>query len=165
MENTNFVSAIKKMRSEVAEIRLKGDWSAVLGFFRANDGVALSTDLLLLKAAAIQLADDAQGYVLEDAMNLLNMAFELAPCSSRALIEKAHFQFAVEDNAHAALRTFQEAELMCKSDFVDLTCGKGRVLKELHGTQAALTYLSNSAVADSEAVQALVREISSEQTL
>lgn len=160
MESTNFLTAIALFRSEAAKLRSDDDWSGLLGLFRAKEDNALPVDLLLLKAAAIQLAEDSHGYTLTDAKYALEVAREVDPFGTRSLIEMGYFQFAVEDDARASLQTFDEVANECENNLIDAICGKAKVLKELSGAQAALEYLRGVNIRNNEVIQALVLDFS-----
>ncbi len=160
MESTDFLVAIALFRSEAAKLRSDNDWSGLVRLFRAKESNALPVDLLLLKAAAIQLAEDSHGYALTDAKRALEIAQEVDPFGTRPLIEMGYFQFAVEDKAKEALQTFDEVAKECENNLIDAICGKAKVLKELFGAQAALEYLRGANIRDSEVIKALILDFS-----
>lgn len=102
---------------------------------------ALPSELLLRKSAAIQLADDAAGYELEDAKSALVAATKIGLKSPLPWIELGHFMFAVEDNAAEALKCFERAEAMSIKMLGNLVIGHASALKELGRFDEALSML------------------------
>lgn len=92
-----------------------------------------SSPLLILRAELIQLQDEG-GPPLQEARRSLEQAVEYDGDSIDACTELAHFQFAVEDNAAAADKSFAEA----------IEAGTTQLITALVGRAAALTDLGRS---------------------
>lgn len=109
--------------------------------FRQHETDQLPLDLLLRKSAAIQLAEDASGYSLNDAKRTLEQATSTFPDSPLPWIELGYFFFAVEDNPVEALRCFENAQAGATPMLENLALGLAGALKELDRVGEAVATL------------------------
>jgi tetratricopeptide (TPR) repeat protein len=100
--------------------------------------------LLILRGNLIQLQDEDAVPTLEDARHDLERAVELAEESPAALIELAHFLFAVEDDDKAAARHFDKAIALGKRLLKDALVGKAAVLADMERRPEAVACLAEA---------------------
>ena len=89
-----------------------------------------SSGLHVMRAELIQL-QDGSGPALAEAIDSLRAAVDLDGGSPEALLEQGHYQFAVEDDAKAAAKTFSKAVDRSKRYLVAALLGQAAALEEL----------------------------------
>jgi len=97
--------------------------------------------LLVLRAHLIQLQEE-DGPPLEDAAEALKRATTLDEQNGDAWLELAHFQFAVEDNAKAADKSFAQAVDASRKTLIAALLGRAAALEELGRKPEAFDCLS-----------------------
>jgi tetratricopeptide (TPR) repeat protein len=137
-------------RQRLATIRRlmeAGDYRSAL-----NEVAALSDDwpgaapLHVLRARLIQLQEEDNDRTpsLEEAKTVLKRAIDLDDPSLSPLLEQAHYQFAVEDDAKAALQTFKKAAQAYKEVLIEALLGQAAALEELGRREEAFDCLSQA---------------------
>jgi hypothetical protein len=91
--------------------------------------------VLLLKAAAIQLAANAAGYTLDDARASLRAAVENETDFAEGWLELGFFYHAVDDDLPLALQCFERAQALSTTMRNESIRGRDKVLADM-GTQA-----------------------------
>lgn len=89
----------------------------------------LHTGALLKLAAAIQLADDARGFELDDCRQLLRYAVQIAP-SQGVEHELANFVFAVDGNTPAALQIAEVGIRRVEEQLIELLAFEVEALRD-----------------------------------
>ena len=90
-----------------------------------------SACLHVMRAELIQLLPDEAGPPLSDAIDSLRTAVDLDDRSPEALLEQGHYQFAVEDDAKVAAKTFSKAVDRSQRLLVASLLGRAAALEEL----------------------------------
>ncbi len=90
-----------------------------------------SACLHVMRAELIQLLPDKGGPTLSDAIDSLRAAVDLDDRSPEALLEQGHYQFAVEDDAKGAAKTFSKAVDRGKRLLIGALLGHAAALEEL----------------------------------
>lgn len=99
--------------------------------------------LLALRAELIQLGPGSAP-PLSDAKQCLQQVTELQSDSPTAWLELAHFMHAVEDDAKAAVASFDKAIRLCQEALTDALAGKAKALAELKQRDEALACLAKA---------------------
>lgn len=99
--------------------------------------------LLMLRAELIQLGSE-NAPPLAEAKECLRHLTELESESPMAWLELAHFSLAVEDDAKAALFSFDKAIRICQEMLTDALAGKAKALAELRQREEALACLAKA---------------------
>jgi hypothetical protein len=97
--------------------------------------------LLVIRSQLIQLQED-DGPPLDAAADALKRATMLYEKDSSAWLELAHFQFAVEDNARAAEKSFAKAVNASCETLIEALIGRAAALDELNRKSEAFDCLS-----------------------
>ena len=97
--------------------------------------------LLVLRAELIQL-QEKDGPPLEDAAEALKRATTLHEQNGDAWLELGHFQFAVEDNAKAAEKSFAHAVDASRETLIAALLARAAALEELDRKREAFDCLS-----------------------
>lgn len=102
-----------------------------------------AASLHVLRAELIQLGED-DGPPLEEAKRSLNEALRLDDESIDAMLEKAHFEFAIEDDAKMAAKTFDTAIERSTAALVNALLGRAAALAELERRDEAFDCLARA---------------------
>lgn len=124
--------------SALLEMQGRRDFNKICQTFRMLEGEAFPASLLLLKATAIQLAQDSSGFTLDDARDCLELATALEPRNTQTWLDLGHFQYAVDDNSSAALDSFSKARQSIRDLTQDLLEGEIKANLELGRKATAL---------------------------
>ena len=99
--------------------------------------------LLLLRAELIQLGSETAP-PLAEAKECLRLATELESDSPAGWLELGHFALAVEDDAQAAIRSFDQAIRRGRELLTEALAGKAKALAELRQREEALACLAKA---------------------
>jgi tetratricopeptide (TPR) repeat protein len=133
-------SELKLSGSQIESLMRSNSYDEVCRLFRDFGDGDLSWELLLRKAAAIQLAENSSGYQLDDARSALEQAAQKSS-QAQAWIDLGHFYLAVDDKPAEALECFAKAQDVCSAIVADLAAGKAKALKDLGRDDEALDAL------------------------
>jgi hypothetical protein len=97
--------------------------------------------LLVLRSQLIQLQEE-DGPPLEVASGALKRATTLHGTDGNAWLELAHFQFAVDDNAKVAEKSFAKAVGASRETLIAALLGRAAALEELNRKREAFDCLS-----------------------
>jgi tetratricopeptide (TPR) repeat protein len=97
--------------------------------------------LLVLRGELIQLQDE-DGPPLDDVVAALKRAVALDDRNADAWLELGHFQFAVEDDAKAADKTFAQAVAASRATLIAALVGRAAALEEMGRKREAFDCLS-----------------------
>jgi tetratricopeptide (TPR) repeat protein len=147
------------IRNQAARIRSAGGWSDIAKLFRELGDALLPIDMLLLKAASIQLAQDSHGLTLDDARSALEAACALDSHGIQSEIELGHFLFAVDGTTEVAFTHFEAALARSESSYLEALCGTAKALRELKCAAAAIDLLQSSSAVQTDTVQQLIAEL------
>lgn len=100
--------------------------------------------LRVMRANLICLQGDEGTLTLDDAKKDLQRARAIDEKSPVPLIELAHFVFALEDDAKAASRYFQQAIELCRELLKSALLGRAEALAELEQNDEAINCLSEA---------------------
>jgi tetratricopeptide (TPR) repeat protein len=100
--------------------------------------------LHILRSQLIQLQESTDVPPLQEAKLALKQALELEEPKQSAIIEQGHFQFAVEDDAKAALESFRKAVQVYKELLIEALLGQAAALEELQRREDAFDCLSQA---------------------
>jgi tetratricopeptide (TPR) repeat protein len=107
MDWEDYKTSVWQLNSLITEKRLGAALKHVDKLLEKSPG---SVALLIKRATLLQLQDDdTQAASLADCRKSLGLAIELEPNSIEPYIELGNFEYAVADNAHAALGYFEKA--------------------------------------------------------
>ncbi len=137
-------TTLKRKVSEVNSQMSRGSYSAALQAVESLlDQWPGAAPLHILRAELIQLGDES-GPSLDEAKKSLAEALKADPNSIEALIEQGHFQFAVDDDAKAAAKTFEKAIAASAKMLVAALLGRAAALAELDRRQEAFDCLAHA---------------------
>ena len=102
-----------------------------------------NSTLLMLRAELIQLGSD-NAPPLADAKECLRQSTELESESPAGWLELGHFALSVEDDAKAALPSFDKAIRLCQEMLTEALAGKAKALAELKQRDEALACLAKA---------------------
>ncbi len=135
-------STFRRKLSAVRAAERKSDYAkALAGLDALIEEVPGNPSLLVRRAMLIQLLEDG-GLPLNEAKQALQVALQLDEKHPGALIELAQFQFAVEDDAAAATKTFQSAVGACSRLLVEALLGQAKALVEMNRREEAFDCLA-----------------------
>jgi tetratricopeptide (TPR) repeat protein len=100
--------------------------------------------LLVMWADLIQLQERTNGPSLEDAKAAYQRAAALEGEFPAALVELAHFTYALEDDAKTANKTFDKAIVACRRLLIEALLGKAKALHEMERTAEARACLDEA---------------------
>ena len=103
----------------------------VLSEYKQIEDEFLPSNMLIMKSTAIQLAEDACGYSLDDAREALLTALEIDPENSEVLMELGYFYYAVDDNPKESFSFFEGAIKASRKIFRDSIVGGANAKFEL----------------------------------
>lgn len=124
----------------------------MLEIFRSLDdrGYDLPPRFAVLKARAIQVANNSHGYTLEDTEQCLLKAIKDDENYIDAYIELAFYYYAVVDDARKALLFFDQAICRSKSCLREALTGKAKSLTDLGRSKDALTCLRDQVIDEAD---------------
>jgi predicted Zn-dependent protease len=135
-------STFRRKLSAVRAAERKSDYAKALAALDALiEEVPGNASLLVRRAMLIQLLEEG-GPPLGEAKRTLQSALELDEKHPAALIELAQFQFAVEDDAAAATKTFQSAVGACSRLLMEALLGQAKALVETNRREEAFDCLA-----------------------
>ncbi|UXY54038.1 tetratricopeptide repeat protein [Pseudomonas tohonis] len=105
MTNYDPSDAFKK----ISRLMKEKSFNLVIEEYKNLKNEQLTPCLLIMKSTAIQLAEDSQGYTLDDAKEALFSALALDPENPETLMELGYFYYAVEDNTQNSITFFDDA--------------------------------------------------------
>lgn len=100
--------------------------------------------LLVQRSQLIQLSDEDCPHPLEQARDDLKAACRNAPNSPDAWIELGHYQYAIEDDADRASRSFRTAIELARDALFQALYGQVKVLKEKGDDAGAFSALAEA---------------------
>ncbi|GEM_PF-4322843 len=99
--------------------------------------------LLMRRAELIQIGSE-NAPPLADAKECLRQSTELEGASPACWLELGHFALAVEDDAKAAIPSFDKAIRLCQEMLTEALAGKAKALAELKQREEALACLAKA---------------------
>lgn len=119
MTNYDSSEALKKISTLMKE----KSFDLAIGEYKILKHEQLTPSLLIMKSTAIQLAEDSQGYTLDDAKEALLSALALDPENPETLMELGYFCYAVEDNTLESISFFDDAAKNSRKIFLNSIIG------------------------------------------
>jgi hypothetical protein len=141
-QNEYLQNSMTKFALKISKLFAHKKFDQVCSEFEGQASELMSSNLYLLKATSIQLAQNTS-YTLQDARNSLEAAVKLEPNHTQAWLDLGHFYFAVDDSPVLAIECFGKARILIQKLNEDLVIGEVKALLELGRKQDALSILQS----------------------
>lgn len=133
MDITDYKQALDHVRSLAKESRFGSAYAAIQ---KLQDRGYLTAELLVQRAWCIQMMEESDcaahpESTLKSASHSLKTAHHLEPSAPQPLIEWGYFEYAINDDAGAAVPLFQEARDLAESQLREALIGLVKCCHEL----------------------------------